>query len=71
MDDEKVKTICPKIVAINSDNDPHVPYELAEDIQSRFGAKLIRIENGLHLNEKAGYDEFPLVFEELRKLMDF
>jgi predicted alpha/beta hydrolase family esterase len=69
LNDEKIKKNIKKIVAINSDNDPHVPYELAEDIKKRFGAELIKVEGGLHLNEKAGYKEFPLVLKKLKEVM--
>jgi predicted alpha/beta hydrolase family esterase len=70
LDEEKIKNSVNKIVAINSDNDEHVPYWQAEEIQKRFGAELIKIENGGHLNHKTGYTQFPLVLEKLKEMMN-
>jgi hypothetical protein len=66
---KKINMSVKKIIAINSDNDPHVPYQQAEEIEYRFGAELIKIHNGDHLNEKAGYKEFPLLLEKLKGLL--
>ncbi len=66
---EKIKKIVGKIVAISSDNDPHIPYVQAEEIRGKLGADLIKVENGGHLNEKAGYKEFPLLLEEVEKML--
>ncbi len=69
LDDLNIKKRVKKIVAINSDNDRHVPYEQAEEIRNRFDAELIKIHNGEHLNEEAGYTEFPLVLDKLKEIM--
>ena len=69
LDETKIKNNIDKIIAINSDNDPHVPYWQAEEIEKRFGAKLIKVQNGGHLNEKTGYKEFPLVLETVKELI--
>ena len=69
LDEEKIKNNANKIVAINSDNDPHVPYWQAEELEKRFGLELVKVHNGQHLNEKAGYKEIPLVLEKLKEVM--
>lgn len=66
---EKIKSSVGKLVAINSDNDPHVPYDHAEELRDKFGAELIKFPNGQHLNEKAGFKQFPLVLEHLNQIM--
>ncbi|HAO64478.1 TPA: hypothetical protein DCQ44_00670 [Candidatus Taylorbacteria bacterium] len=69
-DEEKIKKCSNKIVAINSDNDPHVPYTQAEKLAYSFGAELIKVHDGQHLNEKAGYKELPLVLEKIKEIMN-
>ena len=69
LNNEKIKTIAERIIAINSDNDPHVPYVQAEELRDRFDADLTTIHNGGHLNEKTGYTEFPLLLEKLKEIM--
>jgi predicted alpha/beta hydrolase family esterase len=69
LDESKIKSNAKKIVAISSDNDPHVPYWQAEELETRFGLELIKIHNGQHLNEKAGCTEMPLILEKLQEIM--
>lgn len=69
LDEEKIKISVNKMVAISSDNDPHVPYWQAEELEKRFNLELIKIHGGLHLNEKAGYKELPVVLEKLREMI--
>jgi predicted alpha/beta hydrolase family esterase len=67
---EKIKSSARKLVAISSDNDQHIPWSQTEELRDKFGAELIKIHNGGHLNEKAGYKEFPLLMEELNKFIN-
>lgn len=68
LDQKKIRKVCKKIIAISSDNDPHVPFSQAEELRDLFGAELITIHNGLHLNEKAGYLDFPLLLEKIKDI---
>ncbi|MDQ5893010.1 MAG: serine hydrolase [Patescibacteria group bacterium] len=68
LDEDKIKNNAGKIVAINSDNDPHVPYWQAEELAKRFDLELVTIHNGQHLNAKAGYKEIPIVLEKLKMI---
>ncbi|MEN9649768.1 MAG: hypothetical protein RL094_735 [Candidatus Parcubacteria bacterium] len=70
LDKEKIKKSVKKLVAISSDNDQHVPYAQAEEMRDYLGAELITIAQGRHLNTAAGYTEFPLLFEEIIKMME-
>ena len=54
-DDNAIKKASNRLVAINSDDDPHVPLEMGEHIRDRFGAELIIMHNAQHINEKAGF----------------
>lgn len=48
-----------RIIAINSDNDHHVPLEMAEHIRDRFGADIFILHDAGHINDKSGYTELP------------
>lgn len=68
-DDDRIKNACRKIVVINSDNDPHVPMEMALNIRKRFNAELSVMHNAEHINAKAGFTKVPLVYEKLVEIM--
>jgi uncharacterized protein len=69
LNDEKIKTSVKKIIAINSDNDPHVPYQQAEEIKNSLNSELIMIHNGEHLNGKAGYLTFPDLLKKVEEIL--
>ena len=69
LDNEKIKSLGGKIIAINSDDDPFVPYQQAQEIEKNLGAELYTVQGGKHLNVKAGFKEIPLVLELLKKVM--
>ncbi|MFW5853267.1 MAG: RBBP9/YdeN family alpha/beta hydrolase [Patescibacteria group bacterium] len=48
-----------KIAIFHGDNDPYVPVKEAEDLAEKLGVKVRLIKRGGHLNELAGYTEFP------------
>lgn len=65
LDYQKCRQAALAITCINSDNDHHVPLEQAKIMRDQLGAKLVVVENGGHLNEKAGFTELPIVLQEL------
>src|SRR3989338_7559322 len=68
----KIQSRLKNSVVVNGDNDPKVPFAHAEKISKNLGSKLISIPGGLHLNTKDGgekYKEFPIVLEELLKMI--
>lgn len=69
LNDEKINKSVLKIININSDNDNHVSFKQAEEIKKRFNSELVTVHNGGHLNDKAGYEEFPLLLEKLKTLI--
>lgn len=54
---KKIKSICPKITMITSDNDEEIPLEQSRNMASKLGAKLI-VEKG-----KGHFDDYAKVFE--------
>ena len=56
---EQIKLNGGNISVIHGNNDPYVPIEQAESLSSKLGVILEIIENGGHLNEGAGFKEFP------------
>lgn len=62
---EKIKNNCNKFFAYYGNNDPYVPLKEAKKISDKLGIKLKIIENGGHLNEQAGYDNFPELLEDI------
>lgn len=66
LDYRKLKSIIgPNIIAIQSTNDPYVPFEQSGKLQSALGAKLIVIESGGHLNSASGHLRLPVVLTAL------
>jgi len=69
LDYEKIRQIVGlNIVAIQSTNDPYVPFEHGEKLRDALAAKLIVIESGGHLNSASGHDTLPVVLTELIEL---
>ena len=66
--DAAIRAHFANITLISSDNDPYIPFALAQSMQERLQAKLVVIPNGGHLNQGAGYTELPEVLTELQKL---
>lgn len=52
-------------VALYGDNDPYVPQESLELLATKLGVAPIIIQGGGHLNEAAGYQEFPQLLETM------
>jgi len=65
LDYHKCQSATKVITLINSDNDEHVPLEQGILMEEKLSAKLIVINNGGHLNAKAGFTELPVVLSEL------
>jgi predicted alpha/beta hydrolase family esterase len=66
---EKIKQNCKSFFVFSSDNDPYVPLEKGKELAENLGAELTVVEGAGHFNEKAGYKEFPLLLEKIRRLL--
>lgn len=69
-DDEKIRQSVGEIVLINSDNDEHVPLQMAERMRDRFGASLTVLHDAGHINSKSGHLSVPVVMDELERMLD-
>jgi predicted alpha/beta hydrolase family esterase len=58
---------CQDIQAIFGDNDPYLSQKVLNDFADLCGAKKTIITNGGHLNQTAGYLEFPLLLDLIQK----
>jgi uncharacterized protein len=70
IDYEKVRSICPKSVAIFTKDDPFVDIGNARFYEERFGSKIITLESGGHLNDESNTKALPQVIiamEEINK----
>ncbi len=56
---ENIRESCGEFYIFHSDNDPYVSLEKAEELEEKLDAELEVIEGGKHLNQDAGYEEFP------------
>ncbi|MFN8015691.1 MAG: alpha/beta hydrolase [Acidimicrobiia bacterium] len=66
IDYQKIKKKSDHFIMLHGDNDPYVPIEYGNEIAENLNCQLIEIENGGHLNEAAGYKEFPLVLQHIQ-----
>lgn len=65
----KIKNNCKKFFIYNSDNDPYVPLEKGKELEEKLGPKLTVIKGAAHFNTDVGYTEFPLLLEDIKKII--
>jgi predicted alpha/beta hydrolase family esterase len=53
----------------NSDNDPYVPIKKGRELAQNLGVELTLVKGGGHINSSAGYDKFPRLLDDIRKLI--
>jgi hypothetical protein len=70
LDDSLIQLATKEMVAINSDNDEHVPLWQGEKIAERFNARLIVLHNAGHINAKSGFKKLPIVLSELQDMLE-
>ena len=59
--------LCSRRIAIYSDNDPFVPYNLLDDFSKKIKSEVHIINNAGHFIEDDGYDKFPELLSIIRK----
>jgi len=64
---ERIRKNCRKFYVFHSDNDPYIKLEKGEEVAQKLGAKLILVKDAGHFNAKAGYLEFKLLLEKIKK----
>lgn len=63
----RIRNNAKNIVVFHGSNDPYVPVKEAEILANALEAKIKIIEGGGHLNESAGFKEFPELLEAALK----
>ena len=56
-------------VVVASTNDPYATFERSGELARAWGSRLVRVENGGHLNADAGFGPWPLADELLEELL--
>ena len=67
---EEIKKNCGNFLLFHADNDPFVPLSKGKNLAKNLDCGLIVIENGGHLNEEAGYNEFGLMLDRVKEILD-
>jgi len=65
---KKIKKNCRNFFVYNSDNDPYVSLSKGKELAKNLGVKLNIIYNGGHLNSAAGYNQFPKLLEDIKRI---
>ena len=71
LDWAKIKRRCGKFYVYSSDNDPYVPRDKGEYLVEKLSARYKLIRGGGHMNSAAGYKEFPLLLDDIKKELGF
>lgn len=64
---EKIKQNCKTFYMFNSNNDPYVPFERTKELANKLDIKITIVKDGKHINETAGFVEFPQLLESIKK----
>lgn len=64
---KKIKKNCAHFEVWHGDNDPFLPIARGKEVSDNLGVKLNVVKGAGHFNEKAGYKQFSLLLEEIRK----
>jgi len=67
---DRIRGACHRFVAINSDDDPHVPLSHGEAIRENLGAELIVQENKGHFSSGDGFEELPVALESVLRISE-
>lgn len=62
---KNIKKCCSDIVAIYSNNDPYVKFDVEKEFADTIATKQIVVDNGGHLNSGSGYSKFDLLLSFL------
>lgn len=62
-----IKENCQRFKVYHSDNDPYIKTEKAHELCEKLGVQLNLIKNAGHFNTAAGYTEFALLLEDIKK----
>ena len=63
---KKIRSKAEKFVIINSDNDPYMKIDEGKILHEKLGGELIIEHNAGHINEEAGFVEYPRLLEIIK-----
>ena len=63
----KINANCEHFTLIIAEDDPYVPLQKGIDISKQLNASFHALKKGAHLNEAAGFTEFPFLLELVKK----
>jgi len=66
---KRIRENCKRFFVFHSDNDAYVSLQKGEELARNLGVEVILVPGGGHLNEGAGYFEFPLLLEKMRTVL--
>ncbi|MEA2036857.1 MAG: alpha/beta hydrolase [Nanoarchaeota archaeon] len=64
-----IKGNCREFFIYNSDDDPYVPLEKGKKLSEKLEQELILVKGVKHFNEETGFTQFPLLLEDIEKLI--
>jgi len=66
---ERIRANAGDVHVYNSDDDPYVPLAKGEELARNLGVELTVVKGGGHINASAGFKTFPLLLENLSRLL--
>jgi len=67
-DFEKIRKNCKDFYVFNSENDPYIRLEKAQELAKNLGTKVVLVKDAGHFNKAAGYTKFDLLLEKIKEL---
>jgi uncharacterized protein len=68
IDLRKIRAVCPKSVALFSDNDQYVPLDNVDTFRDELGSEIIIVPNGDHFSGAKRWSELSVALEALLRL---
>lgn len=68
-DFESIKESCPQFFVYHADDDPYVPLSKAKRLASKLEAELKVVSDAGHFNSESNYNQFSLLFNDIKHLM--
>ncbi len=68
-DYDRIKNACSAVVAIESDDDPHVPPGSGALIEEKLGAQLVTLHHAGHMNTEDGFTALPPALGAIRSIL--
>jgi predicted alpha/beta hydrolase family esterase len=69
LDNERIKLVCPNLVAIHSDNDKYVALSHAETFRTQFNAEVTILPNMNHFSGNDGVTALPEALDAIKKIL--